>query len=40
MEDINAKAHQDELNKAEQSIESSPNKFIPVPKTNKKKNYA
>lgn len=40
MEDINEKAQQDELNKAEQSIESAPKKFIPVPKTKKKKNYA
>lgn len=40
MEDINEKAQQDELNKAEQSIESSPKKFISVPKTKKKKNYA
>ena len=40
MEDINEKAQQDELNKAEQSIESSPKKFIPVLKTKKKKNYA
>lgn len=35
MEDIKNKAYDDELNKAEESIEKSPHKFIPVPKSNK-----
>lgn len=30
MEDINEKAQMDELNKAEDSIEETPRKFIPV----------
>ena len=38
MEDIENKAYDDELNKAEESIEKSPCKFIPVPKSNNKQN--
>jgi hypothetical protein len=39
MEDINAKAYDDELNKAEEEIHQSPRKFIPVkPKPKNKKN--
>lgn len=36
MEDIESKAYDDEFNKAEESIEQSPRKFIPVPKPEKK----
>ena len=38
MEDIENKAYDDELNEAEESIEKSPRKFIPVPKLNNKQN--
>lgn len=37
MEDINNKAFDDELNKAEEEISESPRKKIPVPKVNKDK---
>lgn len=37
MEDIQEKAHNDELNKAEQEIGKAPRKFIPVPKVKKGK---
>ena len=43
MEDINNKAFDDELNKAEEEISESPRKKIPVPKVNKdkkKKSYS
>jgi hypothetical protein len=40
MEDINPKAYDDELNKAEEEIHEAPSKPIPVPKPRKKKkNY-
>ena len=32
MEDINRKAQDDELNKAEEEIGQSPRKYVPVPK--------
>lgn len=35
MEEINNKAYDDEINKAEESIESSPRKRIHVPKPEK-----
>ena len=38
MEDINKKAQDDELNKAEEEIGERPRKFIPVPKVKKEKN--
>lgn len=36
MEEINNKAYSDELNKAEEEIQESPSKYIPVPKLKKK----
>lgn len=38
MEDINKKAQDDELNKAEEEIGERPRKLIPVPKVKKSKN--
>jgi len=38
MEEINEKVYNDELNKSEDSIEETPKKFIPVPKSKKKHN--
>ena len=38
MEDINKKAQDDELNKAEEEISERPRKFIPVPKIKKEQN--
>ncbi len=38
MEDINNKAYDDEFNKAEETIETSPDRYIPVPKVDKKSN--
>lgn len=37
MEDINNKAYEDELNKAEEEIHETPRKKIPVPKVKQKK---
>lgn len=37
MEDIQEKAYQDDLNKAEESIHQSPRNPIPVPKVKEKK---
>lgn len=36
MEEIGSKAHEDELNKAEEEIHETPQKLIPVPKLKKK----
>ena len=38
MEDINKKAQDDELNKAEEEIGAKPRKFIPLTKIKKEKN--
>ena len=38
MEDINKKAQDDELNKAEEEIGEKPRKFISVPKIKKEQN--
>lgn len=38
MEDINKKAQDDELNKAEEEIGERPRKFISVPKIKKEQN--
>ena len=38
MEDINKKAQDDELNKAEEEIGERPTKFIPVPNVKKEQN--
>lgn len=41
MEDVKEKTESDRFNKAEEEIQKSPKKYIPVPKlTKKKKNYA
>lgn len=37
MEDIQKKAFDDELNKSNEEIGQTPRRFVPVPKTNKKK---
>ena len=37
MEDIQKKAFDDELNKSNEEIGQTPQRFVPVPKTNKKK---
>ena len=37
MEDIQSKAHDDELNKSCEEIGKEPKRFIPVPKIKKKK---
>lgn len=37
MEEIQRKAFDDELNKSNEEIGQTPQRFVPVPKTNKKK---